>query len=61
MIWCETSTPDLEFAKKFAESIKKEFPNKMLAYNCSPSFNWKLNLSESNIAKFQKELGKFSN
>lgn len=82
MIWCETSTPDLEFAKKFAESIKKEFPNKMLAYNwwvdlmnllkkinsvlliffsnlpfSSPSFNWKLNLSETTIAKFQKELG----
>lgn len=59
MIWCETSTPDLEYAKKFAESIKKEFPNKMLAYNCSPSFNWKLNLSESTIAKFQKELGAY--
>jgi len=57
MIWCETSTPDLEYAKKFAEGIKKEFPNKMLAYNCSPSFNWKLNLSEPMIAKFQKELG----
>jgi len=56
MLWCETSTPDLEYAKKFAESIKKEFPNKMLAYNCSPSFNWKLNLSEATIAKFQREL-----
>jgi isocitrate lyase len=57
LVWCETSTPDLAQAKKFAEGIKKEFPNKMLAYNCSPSFNWKKNLDDATIAKFQKELG----
>jgi isocitrate lyase len=57
LVWCETSTPDLEQAKKFAEGIRKEFPNKMLAYNCSPSFNWKKNLDDATIAKFQKELG----
>jgi len=56
LIWCETSHPDLEEAKKFAQAIKKLYPNKMLAYNCSPSFNWKLNLDESTIAKFQNEL-----
>jgi isocitrate lyase len=57
LVWCETSTPDLAQAKRFAESIRKEFPNKMLAYNCSPSFNWKKNLDEKTIAKFQQELG----
>jgi isocitrate lyase len=57
LVWCETSTPDLEQAKKFSEGIRKEFPNKMLAYNCSPSFNWKKNLDDATIAKFQKELG----
>ena len=57
LVWCETSTPDLVLAKKFAEGVRKEFPNKMLAYNCSPSFNWKKNLDDSTIAKFQKELG----
>ncbi|HEX7664869.1 MAG TPA: isocitrate lyase, partial [Polyangiaceae bacterium] len=57
LVWCETSTPDMEEAKQFAEAIKKEFPNKMLAYNCSPSFNWKKNLSDGDIAKFQRELG----
>ncbi|CAN5809891.1 isocitrate lyase [soil metagenome] len=57
LVWCETSTPDLVLAKKFAEAVRKEFPNKMLAYNCSPSFNWKKNLDDSTIAKFQKELG----
>ncbi len=57
LVWCETSTPDLAQAKKFAEGIRKEFPNKMLAYNCSPSFNWKKNLDDATIAKFQKELG----
>jgi isocitrate lyase len=57
LVWCETSTPDLDQAKKFSEGIRKEFPNKMLAYNCSPSFNWKKNLDDSTIAKFQKELG----
>ena len=57
MVWCETSRPNLEEAKKFAEGIKSEFPDKLLAYNCSPSFNWKSNLTDSEIAKFQKELG----
>ena len=57
LIWCETGTPDLEFARKFAEAIHKQFPGKMLAYNCSPSFNWKKNIDESTIAKFQRELG----
>jgi isocitrate lyase len=57
LIWCETSTPDMKEAKMFAESIHAEFPGKMLAYNCSPSFNWKANLSDRAIAKFQKELG----
>lgn len=57
IVWCETSRPDLTEAKKFAEGIKAEFPDKLLAYNCSPSFNWKDNLSESDIAKFQQELG----
>lgn len=57
LIWCETGKPDLEYAKKFAEGIREEFPNKMLAYNCSPSFNWAKNLDASSIAKFQRELG----
>ena len=57
LVWCETSTPDLVQAKKFAEGIKKEFPNKLLAYNCSPSFNWKKHLDDATIAKFQRELG----
>ncbi len=57
LIWCETSTPDLKEAKQFAESIRKEFPNKLLAYNCSPSFNWKKNLDDATIVKFQRELG----
>ena len=57
LVWCETSTPDLVLAKKFAEGVRKEFPNKMLAYNCSPSFNWKKNLDDATIARFQKELG----
>jgi isocitrate lyase len=57
MVWCETGTPDLVFAKKFAEGIRKRFPEKMLAYNCSPSFNWKRNLDDATIAKFQRELG----
>ncbi len=57
MLWCETGTPDLEFAKKYAEAIQKQFPGKMLAYNCSPSFNWKKNLDDATIAKFQRELG----
>src|SRR5437870_7558166 len=57
MVWCETGTPDLEFARKFAEGIRKKFPGKMLAYNCSPSFNWKRNLDDAAIGKFQRELG----
>lgn len=57
MVWCETGTPDLKFAKKFAEAIRHQYPNKMLAYNCSPSFNWKLNLDNKTIANFQRELG----
>jgi isocitrate/methylisocitrate lyase len=57
LVWCETGKPDLEFARKFAEAIRKQFPDKLLAYNCSPSFNWKKNLDDSTIAKFQKELG----
>jgi len=57
MVWCETGTPDLVFAKKFAEGIRKKYPGKMLAYNCSPSFNWKRNLDDATIARFQKELG----
>ena len=56
MIWCETSSPDLEHAKKFAEGIKSEFPDKYLCYNCSPSFNWKGNLDDATISKFQREL-----
>ena len=57
LLWCETSTPDLEEARRFAEAIHAEFPGKMLAYNCSPSFNWKRNLDDATIAKFQRELG----
>ncbi|WP_394820769.1 isocitrate lyase [Pendulispora albinea] len=57
VIWCETSTPDMAEAKEFAEAVREKFPNKLLAYNCSPSFNWKKNLSDSDIAKFQRELG----
>src|SRR5688500_8034751 len=57
MVWCETGTPDLAFARKFAEGIRNEYPDKMLAYNCSPSFNWKRNLDDASIAKFQRELG----
>ncbi|QTB27225.1 isocitrate lyase [Lysinibacillus sphaericus] len=58
LIWCETSKPSLEEAREFAEAIHAEFPGKMLAYNCSPSFNWKANLSEEEIAEYQRELGK---
>ena len=57
MIWMETSTPDLDQARKFAEGIHKQFPGKLLAYNCSPSFNWKKKLDPETIAKFQQELG----
>ena len=58
LIWCETSKPSLEEAREFAEAIHAKFPGKMLAYNCSPSFNWKANLSEDVIAEYQRELGK---
>jgi isocitrate lyase len=57
MVWCETGTPDLEFARKFAEAIRDKHPDKLLAYNCSPSFNWRKNLDDATIAKFQRELG----
>ena len=56
LLWCETAVPDLKEAKKFSESIRREHPTKMLAYNCSPSFNWRANLDDTTIAKFQKEL-----
>jgi isocitrate lyase len=56
LVWCETSTPDLALAKRFAEAIHAKFPGKLLAYNCSPSFNWKKNLSDQQIASFQDEL-----
>ncbi|PWW20575.1 isocitrate lyase [Cytobacillus oceanisediminis] len=58
LVWCETSEPDLEEARRFAEAIHEEFPGKLLAYNCSPSFNWKKKLDDETIAKFQVELGK---
>jgi isocitrate lyase len=57
MVWCETGKPDLAFARTFAEAIRKKFPDKLLSYNCSPSFNWKKNLDDATIAKFQRELG----
>ena len=57
LVWCETGTPDLEFARKFAEAVHAKHPGKMLAYNCSPSFNWKKNLDDATIAKYQRELG----
>ncbi|MGH3649396.1 MAG: isocitrate lyase, partial [Acidimicrobiia bacterium] len=57
LIWCETAKPDLDEARRFAEAIHAEFPQKMLAYNCSPSFNWSAHLEEGAIARFQKELG----
>ena len=56
LIWCETAVPSLDEAKRFAEAIKKEYPDQMLSYNCSPSFNWKKNLDDKTIAKFQTEL-----
>ncbi|HET7823892.1 MAG TPA: isocitrate lyase, partial [Anaeromyxobacter sp.] len=57
IVWCETQTPDLEFARQFAEAIHAKHPGKMLAYNCSPSFNWRKHLDESTMARFQRELG----
>jgi isocitrate lyase len=58
LVWCETSEPDLEEARRFAEAIHEKFPGKLLAYNCSPSFNWKKKLDDVTIATFQEELGK---
>jgi len=57
LLWCETAKPDIGEARRFAEAIHAEYPNKMLAYNCSPSFNWSAHLDENEIAMFQKELG----
>jgi isocitrate lyase len=57
LLWMETSTPDLEQAKKFAEAIRSKYPDQLLAYNCSPSFNWTANLSKEDIARFQREIG----
>jgi len=59
LIWCETSEPNLEQARQFAEAIHEKFPGKLLAYNCSPSFNWKKKLDDQTIANFQKEIAKF--
>ncbi len=58
LVWAETGTPDLKFAQDFADAVHAKFPGKMLAYNCSPSFNWKKNLNDADIARFQSELGK---
>ncbi len=57
LLWCETSTPNLDEARQFADAVRKEFPNKLLAYNCSPSFNWKKKLDSATIERFQRELG----
>jgi isocitrate lyase len=57
LVWCETGKPDLKFARDFAEAIHAVYPDKLLAYNCSPSFNWKKNLDDATIARFQRELG----
>jgi len=59
LVWCETGKPDLAFARQFAEAIHAKYPGKMLAYNCSPSFNWKKNLDDATIAKFQKEIASY--
>jgi isocitrate lyase len=56
-VWCETGRPDLDFARRFAEAVQKAHPGKLLAYNCSPSFNWKRNLDDAAIGRFQRELG----
>ena len=56
LVWCETGKPDIGFAKEFADAIHEKFPGKLLAYNCSPSFNWKKHLSDDEIASFQKEI-----
>jgi isocitrate lyase len=57
LVWCETGTPDLECARQFADAVHARHPGKLLAYNCSPSFNWEKNLDDATIAKFQRELG----
>ena len=57
LLWCETAVPDMDEARRFADAIHKQFPGKLLAYNCSPSFNWKKNLDDASIARFQRELG----
>jgi isocitrate lyase len=57
IVWCETAVPNLAQAREFAEAVHEVYPGKMLAYNCSPSFNWKKNLDDDSIAKFQRELG----
>ncbi|UGB37919.1 isocitrate lyase [Frateuria soli] len=57
LVWCETSKPNLDDARRFAEAIRGKYPDKLLAYNCSPSFNWRKNLDDATIAKFQRELG----
>src|SRR5690606_36654205 len=57
LVWCETGKPDLKFAREFAEAIHAVYPDKLQSYNCSPSFNWKKNLDDATIAKFQRELG----
>jgi len=57
LLWCETATPSLDYARRFAEAVHERFPGKLLAYNCSPSFNWKRNLDDAAIASFQRELG----
>ena len=57
LLWCETAVPDLDEAKRFADAIRREHPEQLLAYNCSPSFNWKKNLDDLTIARFQRELG----
>jgi isocitrate lyase len=57
LVWCETGKPDLDFARRFAEAVQRQFPGKMLAYNCSPSFNWRKNLDADAISRFQRELG----
>jgi isocitrate lyase len=59
LVWCETGKPDLAFARKFAEAIHTKYPGKLLAYNCSPSFNWKANLDDATIATFQKEIASY--
>lgn len=56
LVWCETSTPDLELARRFAQAIHAKYPGKLLAYNCSPSFNWQKNLDDNTIASFQQQL-----